>query len=245
MKRVGLFSDIHANLAALTAIVDCLDEAGCDTLICCGDTVGYGPQPVECVHLLREREIPCVLGNHDHYVTLVMDPRLERLREDVRLTILWSQEQMSMDDLRWIAQLPRKLDFDGFGVVHGAFGPKQWLYLTNEASIAYNFKYQEPPLGFCGHSHVPLMATIVPDMPPTINYLKGSSPIPADAKTMVNVGSVGQPRDYDPRAMCVIYDVEEQTITPKRVPYDIEATQALMRENDLPERSIVRIELGR
>ena len=150
-----------------------------------------------------------------------------------------------MDDLRWIAQLPRKLDFDGFGVVHGAFGPKQWLYLTNEASIAYNFKYQEPPLGFCGHSHVPLMATIVPDMPPTINYLKGSSPIPADAKTMVNVGSVGQPRDYDPRAMCVIYDVEEQTITPKRVPYDIEATQALMRENDLPERSIVRIELGR
>lgn len=245
MNKIGLFSDVHANLAALTAVIDYLDDAGCDTLICGGDTVGYGPQPVECVHLLRERQIPCVLGNHDHYVTLVMDPRLERLREDVRVTILWSQEQMPMADLRWIAQLPRQLDFDGFGVVHGAFGPKQWLYLTNEPSVAYNFKYQDVKLGFCGHSHVPLMATLLPEGVPVISYLKGAVPILPDAKTIVNVGSVGQPRDYDPRAMCVIYDVDEQTITPKRVPYDIEATQALMRAHDLPERSIIRIEMGR
>ena len=244
MARTGLFSDVHGNLAALQAVLAKLEMERCDSLVCLGDTVGYGPCPVQCIELLREREIPCLMGNHDQYVTLLMDPSLERLREDIRHSVQWTQNQLNMETLKWLASLPMHLDMDGFAVVHGAFGPKPWIYCANERSLAHNFDYQHMPLGFCGHSHVPLIGYVREGLPPAVEYLRITS-VPNAPKTMVNVGSAGQPRDRDSRACCVVYDDAARSITIHRVSYDIGKTRDLIIAAGLPERFAARLAIGR
>ena len=243
--KIGILGDIHANLAAFNAALDALDAEGCDVLVSTGDLVGYGPSPAECVRIVREREISCVVGNHDHYVTLLMDARLERLKPDIRSVVEWTQSALSMDDLKWLAQLPRRLDFEVLSLVHGAFGPSPWLYLTNEETMARNFEHQDVPLAFCGHSHVPVYSYYPgAELPPHVSFLK-SMTVPDLAKIMVNIGSVGQPRDGDPRAACTVYTPESRELKLLRVPYDIAETQELMRQASLPERFITRLEQGK
>lgn len=244
MTKVGFLSDIHANYAALQAVLSKLDDETCDVLICLGDIVGYGPSPADCVRAVREREIPTVLGNHDQYVTLLLNPRLEKLREDVKVSIEWTQSQLSMDDLKWLAQRPMRIDAEDFSVVHGAFGPKPWIYCANEKSLIHNFTYQDVPIGFCGHSHVPIMALDRGELAPALDYLH-TMPLPEAPKAMVNVGSVGQPRDRDPRACCVIYELETRKVTLFRVPYDVEDTQARIRSAGLPDAFAERLSQGR
>jgi len=244
MSKIGVIGDIHANLTALNAVLEVLDREGCDSLVCTGDVVGYGPSPGECIRIVRDRAIPCVLGNHDHYVTLIMDPRLEKLRETIRRSIEWTQGVLPMSDLKWLAQLPKRLDLDGFSLVHDAFGPKRWVYLTDERTLTYNFAHQDVPLAFCGHSHQPMLAHTRPEQPPVLTYLK-STRLPSADKVIINAGSVGQPRDKDPRAACGIYDTDERSIRLIRVVYDIEETQALMRQASLPEPFVLRLTVGR
>lgn len=244
MQRLGLFSDVHANLPAFRAVLDALDREGCDALVCAGDVVGYGPFPTECVALVREREIPCVLGNHEHYVTLIMESRLDRLSADVRAVVEWTQNELSMDDLRWLAQLPRQLDLDGFSVVHGCFGPNPWRYLVSDRAFARCFEHQEAALAFSGHSHIPLLAYERAGLLPFCSYLK-SGPVPDLAKVMVGVGSVGQPRDHDSRAACAVYDPADRELRILRLEYDIAETQARIREQGLPERYATRLDEGR
>jgi len=243
--RTGVIGDIHANLAAFEAVLACLESEGVDFIICTGDIVGYGPSPKECIRIMREREIPTVLGNHDHYVTLLMDPRLDKLDPDTRSVIEWTQGQLDMDELRWVAQLPLKLEYEPFTVIHGSLAPKHWTYLVNERAIAEHFQYQNTPLGFGGHSHLPVVGVQVPGHTPEVTFLRNMLLPVQDCKVLVNVGSVGQPRDVDPRAACGIYDDADQRIIPLRVEYDIAATQALMRQAGLPERFAVRLELGK
>jgi len=242
--KVGVFGDVHANLPALRAVLAALDEAGCDELICTGDVVGYGPSPAECIAVLRERGVACVLGNHDKYVTLIMDPALDRLDPDTRAVIDWTQSVLSMDDLRWLAELPLRLDFEGFCVVHGSLGRRRWQYLVDERALAEHFAHQKKPLAFSGHSHLPIIGLQAPDRPPRMTFLK-KGPLPRNVKVVINPGSVGQPRDRDPRAACVVYDADEHFIQPLRVEYDIAQTQELMRKAGLPERFIKRLAEGR
>ncbi len=242
--KYGVFGDVHANLAAFEAVLQALDERGCDQLICTGDVVGYGPSPAECIAEIRKRNIPCVLGNHDMYATLLMDPRLEKLEKDTRAVIGWTQSVLSMDDLRWLADLPLRLDYEGFTVVHGSLGKHRWNYLVDDKAVAEHLAHQEKPLSFSGHSHLPILGFQVPEHPARMTFLK-SGPIPAGVKAVVNPGSVGQPRDRDPRAACAVFDTEKYSIELIRVEYDIAATQDLMRRQGLPERFIARLALGR
>lgn len=245
MGKFGIFSDIHANLAALEAVLQHLDDERCDACFCVGDVVGYGASPADCIDLLRERDIPCVLGNHDHYVTSLLDDRLKQLRKDVRASIQWTQENLDMDQLKWLAQLPRYVDVDMIHLVHGAYGPHPWLYLTKADRLAKSFPHQPHDLAFCGHTHVPAIGLLRDgDSAPVLDYLK-SGPIPDADKVIVNPGSVGQPRDRDPRAACLIFDTEANTVRLFRVPYDIDHTQKLIRDAKLPDWFAVRLELGR
>lgn len=244
MGKIGIIGDIHSNLIALQAVLAKLDEEGCGGIVCTGDVVGYGPRPAECIALVRERGIPTVLGNHDHYTTLLMDPRLESLRDDVKNTIKWTQSVLSMSDLKWLAQLPERQDLEHFSIVHGSFGPKRWAYLKSERSLSVNFEHQDVPLAFCGHTHVPIFAYEREGSTPFLTYLRKTTAVTKD-KVIINVGAVGQPRDHDPRAACGIFDVEERTIRPVRVPYDIEKTQADMRDQGVPEAFIERLTEGR
>jgi len=245
MTKVGFLSDIHANRAALDAVLATLDAQGCDLLICLGDIVGYGPSPAECVQTLRQRDIPCVLGNHDQYVTVLLNPRMEKLREDVRVSIEWTQAQLAMDDLKWLSQRPMRIDAEDFSVVHGAFGPKPWIYCASDRSLAHNFAYQDVALGFCGHSHIPLVARQHPETPsPLVDTLQTAT-LPEAPKTIVNVGSVGQPRDRDSRACCLTYEVESRAMQVFRVTYDLADTQARIRAAGLPGSFAERLPLGR
>ncbi|MBN2451781.1 MAG: metallophosphoesterase family protein [Lentisphaeria bacterium] len=244
MSRIGVLSDVHGNLPAFRAVLAKLDEEACDLVVCLGDIVGYGPWPAECVALVREREIPCVLGNHDEYVTLLMDLRVERLREDVKTSTRWTQGQLPMDALKWLSQLPLRLDAEGFSAVHGAFGPKPWVYCVNEKTLKHNFAYQDVALGFCGHSHIPLLAFDDGERQPRVDYLT-TGYLPDGGRTMVNVGSVGQPRDHDPRAAFVTYDMETRHLRIFRVAYDVAETQKRIRAVGLPDLYAERLEVGR
>ncbi|NOY80418.1 MAG: metallophosphoesterase family protein [Kiritimatiellaeota bacterium] len=242
--RIGVFGDVHANFAALEAVLTALEAEECDVLVCTGDVVGYGPSPAECIARLRERQVPCVLGNHDKYVTLLADPSLEKLDPAVRAAITWTQGVLSMDDLRWLAALPFRFDGDGFAVIHGCLGPHRWRYIVDGPSLAEHFAYQDVPLVFSGHSHLPILGTQAPGRPPRLGFLSQAR-IPAGVKAVLNPGSVGQPRDRDPRAAAAVYEADSRTVRVLRVAYDIAATQVLMRQAGLPERFVERLAEGR
>jgi predicted phosphodiesterase len=244
--KVGIFGDVHANYEALRAVLDRLDDEDCDDFVCTGDTVGYGPQPGPCVDEIRERDVYCVLGNHDKYATLVVSDQLDRLDPATRESIQWTQNTLTVEQLRWLAELPLRLDFDEFTVLHGSFGPKRWAYLVNKENLALSFAHQDVPLAISGHSHLPVLclADDAPDGEPTIDFLK-SMVVPKRPKVLLNPGSVGQPRDRDPRASCITYDTATREVHLIRVEYDLAATQARMREAGLPERFAERLEQGR
>ncbi|MBO7742216.1 MAG: metallophosphoesterase family protein [Victivallales bacterium] len=244
MTRIAFISDIHSNYEALTAILSRLDREGYDMLLCLGDIVGYGASPNECVSLVREREIPCVLGNHDEYATLLMDPSIGRLREDVQHSIGWTQENLSMDAIKWLAMLPERLEVENeFIALHSSFAAR-WGYCRNEETFEANFKRQPCRLAFCGHSHTPLIGVDVPGHQPFVDFIH-DTPIPQSGKVMVNVGSVGQPRDHNPYACACIYELESGVVSIVRERYDIETSQAKIRAAGLPERFALRLGVGR
>lgn len=241
--KVGIFGDLHANLAALEAVLTVIDREQCDRLVCTGDVVGYGPSPAACLRLIRDRNIPCVLGNHDQYTADIIGGPRERIEADTWATIEWTRKNLDFKDLEWLASLPMRLDYPEFTVVHGSLGASHWSYLVNRTNLTEHFSRQEMPLVFCGHTHLPLLGTQKGTGPAAMDFLK-KTVLPAEGKVVVNPGSVGQPRDRDPRAAVLFYDTVTRQATPVRVPYDIAATQALMREAKIAERFITRLEAG-
>jgi len=221
-----------------------LEQVGCEQFFCLGDIVGYGSAPGECIKVIRDREIPAVMGNHDEYVTLLMDPGVEKLREEIRQAISWTQSNLSMEDLRSLANLPMRLETEEFTLLHGSFHTLKWAYCLDEATFAANFKLQSVPLAFCGHSHSPLLGMEMPDDLPYVDYIRKTI-IKPNLKYMINVGSVGQPRDRDPRACAVTYNLESRELELLRIEYDIEAAQAKIRAAGLPEKFALRLQLGR
>ncbi len=174
-----------------------------------------------------------------------MDPRVERLREEIQIAIGWTQSQLSMDALYWLAKLPFEMACeDEFVCVHGSFMPGKWGYCLDEATFAANFKYQQAQLAFCGHSHSPLIGIDQPEQTPVVDYIRPGTVVD-NFKVMINVGSVGQPRDRDPRACAAIYELETRKIKLIRVEYDIAKVQEKIREVGLPEKFALRLEVGR
>ena len=249
MTKIAFISDIHGNLQALQTVLQRIDQHDFDMILCLGDIVGYGANPKECLQLVREREIPCVLGTHDEYVTIYGMPgsQVERLRAEVQQVVAWTQSVLSMGELRWLAKLPRFLEAEEFTICHSSFVPKAWTYCMTEDTFALNFHYQDVGLAFCGHSHSPMIGFDQgDDAQPYVDFIQPQElPEVIDHKIMVNVGSVGQPRDMDPRACFVSYEVETRHLELVRVEYDIEGAQAAIREAGLPERFAARLGLGK
>lgn len=249
MTKLAIISDIHSNIDAFQSVLKHIDEVGADMIINLGDIVGYGPCPNECMSLIHEREIQSVLGNHDEYVTLIMDPRVEKLRDEIRKVVEWTQCQLSMDDLKWLSKLPMRMDAEYFEILHASYSPVRWAYCLDETTFATNFQFQTANLAFCGHSHSPLIAIDSPEGgTPIVDYIRGEShkiKLPEDRKIMVNVGSVGQPRDRDPRSCVVFYELEKRELWLDRVPYDLEKAKQRFIDANLPERFGERIMQGR
>lgn len=254
MPVIALISDIHANLAALEAVLAAIDDAGIRTIVCCGDVVGYGPFPAECVRLLRRRAIPSVLGNHDLYTINARHnphflPNDERVSENpVWAGIRHAAETLDDDDLDWLVSLPAQRVIAGASVAHASLhNTADWPYLRDASSALPTLKVLElrpHPVGFFGHTHrqqcFALPADAVPVPPAT-----GPFTLPPATPCAVIVGSVGQPRTGDARAAWTTWTATRRTVEFHRTDYDVEATIDAITAGGLPRFSATRLLEGR
>ena len=268
--RYAILSDIHANLEALNVVMDKCREVGAEKYICLGDIVGYNANPHECLEIIRSLDlVGTVKGNHDEYVSN-NDEVMEGFNPHARQAVLWTKAQLSEEERSWLAKLPMKMTIRGANItiVHATLDtPEAWGYVFDVHHAADNFNYQFTQLCFCGHSHVPIAfckkpVTVQSGKPieeltdwafKRSEGLFATNPDVADNitldlqprwKYLVNIGSVGQPRNRDPRVSFAVYDSEYRRLTRYRLPYDIGKAQAKIREAGLPERLAVRLANG-
>ena len=242
-KKFAIIGDIHANLDALNAVVDDARANGVTDFVCVGDVVGYNACPSECIRMVRdELHAPVVRGNHDHYVS--SDAPLSDFTELAAEVVKWTRLQLSGEELEWLRNLPYSKLHMGFTIVHSTLDmPEHWGYIFDNLTAEASFAYQKTGICFYGHSHVPMVhqksATGVVRLEP------GEIAAPLGSRLLINVGSVGQPRDGDPRASYVIYNAKSRLIQFRRLEYDVEAAMGRVRAAGLPDRLAQRLSVGR
>lgn len=240
--NIAVVSDIHANLEALRAVFAQIPDA--DEVYCLGDIVGYGPQPNECLELVRERASVTVLGNHD--VAAVDDHGIELFNEHARDAIRWTQTVLSRENAAWLDGLAYEFRLPEFLLVHGA--PVDYFrYVLNEESARDAFAATDAPLIFVGHTHVASYFALAKDG--SLRYESrpdgGTLELDPDTRYLLNAGSVGQPRDRNPEASFLRYAPQDRRITWQRVAYEIAATQRKIAAARLPDALARRLDAGR
>lgn len=240
-KRYAILGDIHSNLESLTVVVEDALKSDVDTFICVGDIVGYNANPAECLEKIRELACTVVRGNHDHYCS--HDECLEDFHPLAANVIDWTRRQLSREQVAFLRDLKLSLRVDGFTIVHSTLDmPEKWGYVFDTLEADAHFNYQTTSLCFHGHTHVPTVFEKVGRV--SRNDTKKLK-LALGRKYFVNVGSVGQPRDGDPRASYVIYDMEQKELEFRRLEYDVKVTQEKIRKVGLPERLAKRLEIGK
>jgi len=241
--KLGIISDIHGNIEALDAVLGLLRSEGVDQILCTGDVVGYGPDPVACIERVVEEDIRSARGNHDEAVAA--EGPATRMLPEARRAVEWTKAQLTPAHRAWLRDLPSVLDFDGCLVVHASLIPvPRWAYVVDAESALLHFLFQDVPVVFNGHTHVPLLVQHRSGEAPRLDLLR-SIFTPRNRRLLVGVGAVGQPRDGDPRAACVIYDESEHFIELRRVAYDNIRTQEKILRTELPEALALRLLVGR
>ncbi len=244
--RVLVISDVHANLAALEAVLEDSEPFRVDAVWCLGDCVGYGPDPDRCVNRIRGLRAVTVVGNHDWAVIGRMD--IEDFNPEARRAVVWTRSHMTAANLEWLSRLPSQPQVQGdFTLTHGSPRDPIWEYVLYPSAARANLEFFSTPFCLVGHTHVPALfiwqdvdasaRAMVPQAGEEIS-------LRSFWRVIMNPGSVGQPRDNDPRAAYAILDTEEWTWLVRRVAYPIEVTQAHMRAAGLPERLINRLSFG-
>ena len=241
--RILIISDIHANLTALEAV---LEEVGnIDAAWCLGDIVGYGPDPNECVDRVRELpELLCIIGNHDAAALNQIDS--STFNPEARNAIMWTSNQLSGSSIQFLTDLPEVVVASSeVTLAHGSPRHPVWEYLLDTHSATLNFDFFDTPLCFVGHTHLPVIYSQNDDQYlARLNIPEAGEVIELPQRAIINPGSVGQPRDRDPRAAFGIFDSEERTLELCRVEYDIRAVRSRMRNVGLPDRHIQRLAAG-
>ena len=244
--KIGILGDIHANTEALRAVVDALKKESIDVWVQVGDIVGYGPEPSACIDIVRELGCVTCLGNHDAAVLGRLDTSY--FNNFARAAIHWTAPQLRPSDYEFLNSLELVVERPEFTVVHGTLHmPEQFGYVISVVEALESLEHQKTRLCFVGHSHVPAIYLrrdddprdihVVPHSEAEISYLEFQ-------KVLMNVGSVGQPRDEDPRAAYGLVDTDLEIASIRRVHYDIEGVQKKIREAGLPEVLANRLSLG-
>ena len=239
--RFAIFSDIHANLEALEAVLADAHERKCTDFVCLGDVVGYNANPHECVERVRAMDCPIVKGNHDEQASLIESSR--DFNEMAEQAIQWTRDHLTEEDKEWLRGLLLQRPVHDFTIVHATLDtPEQWGYVFNNLDAAASFTYQQTTVCFFGHTHVP-MAFIRDDgvHRMRIEQLR----IEPTKKYFINVGSVGQPRDADWHAAYCVYDIDNNIVEQRRVKYDLEAAQKKIIDAGLPRLLAERLAIGR
>jgi len=243
--RYAVVSDIHGNLPAFQTVL--ADARPFDAIWCLGDLVGYGPNPNECIELLLDYPHLCIAGNHDWGA--IGRSEMMVFNQEARQALVWTQGILHPENRQFLTELPstyRPQNGD-FLLAHGSPREPIWEYLLDVDRAKASFLAYKFQIAFVGHTHLPFTyewleksqeaRLLLPNLDEPIN-LEGR-------RLILNPGSVGQPRDGDPRASYGILDTEAQTWQARRVPYPVEITQERMRVRQLPERLISRLEVGR
>ena len=242
--RVAVISDIHANLHALEAVLREIDRDAPDELWCLGDLVGYGPRPNEVTALVAERVDLCLIGNHDLVVLATSDVALDEFNPEAAAAALWTQEALAEDARAYLESLAPSAEHAGAALYHASARDPVWEYvLTAEAALA-SLALAPSSLVLVGHSHVALALVLADDRLDGGLAPGGAEADLAAGRCLLNPGSVGQPRDGDPRAAWLQLDLDGGRAHFRRVEYAVERTQAEMRENGLPPALAERLALG-
>ncbi|MEA3328570.1 MAG: metallophosphoesterase family protein [Candidatus Omnitrophota bacterium] len=241
--RYAVFADIHSNLEAWQAVSESFKNKRIDGFICAGDIVGYGPDPQECIKLVRGM-IPAPLivgGNHDWAVAGKLD--IDYFNTYAKQAILWTKENLSQVDKDYLGSLSLIQEGNNFTLVHGSLDqPEEFRYIIDIRDAEPSFRILEKDILFVAHSHVPFILSMKQEK---MRYIEpGRLNLCEQEKYIINVGSIGQPRDGDPRACYLIYDAEVDLVEFERVEYDIVSTRRKIIKAGLPGKLADRLAVG-
>jgi len=243
MERIfGICSDIHGNWDALKAVIADMEQHHVSQKICLGDVVGYGAEPKRCVHTVMQNDWLVLTGNHEE--ALLSPDELNYFNNAAVMGVLWAKKQLDTDQTKWLSKLPHVIRGSSYELVHASLDePMAWNYIIGQQEAERHFSRQEHLVWFWGHTHTGMIwrqgRKIYFKRPSTRKFT-----LPKKQKVLINVGSVGQPRDGNPRASYVLFNPESRTIQFRRVRYNIEAAKKKIIQAGLPEKLGVRLLLG-
>ena len=239
--KYAIISDIHGNMEALTATLEAVEGLGVDRCVCLGDVVGYGAQPNEVIDLVATRVDVTVRGNHDH--AAVVPSEEEHFNAWAVEAIRWTREQLTPDSVSFLQDLPYVARLEDVLLVHASPGePEEWRYVLSPQAAAREFGNFQESFCFIGHSHVPMI--VVRNEVGTSELLDDEVALSAGARVLINAGSVGQPRNGDPRATFCVLDLEDRSARLISVPYDVDSARKRIIDAGLPSFLGDRLLLG-
>jgi len=240
--RYGIISDIHGNLEALETVIKELKAARIDSIFCAGDIVGYGANPKTCLDMIRDLKTVCVAGNHDWAVSGKFNPA--GFNEVALRAVEWTRGQLTSEDLTYINSLGLVHKENGLTMVHGTLSePEHFHYMVYLTDAEETMNLMDGFVCFIGHTHAPQIIVQEENEVKCLNELKVN--MDPERKYLVNVGSVGQPRDGNPKAAYCIYDSENRSAEIRRTAYDVAKAQNKIIGAGLPEVLAERLAVGR
>jgi diadenosine tetraphosphatase ApaH/serine/threonine PP2A family protein phosphatase len=241
--RTLIISDVHANLPALNAVL--ADAGTFERVWCLGDVVGYGPDPNECIQRIAELPgLQCIKGNHD--AAILGEISVQAFNGEARASLQWLETQLSQENKQWLTGLQERLVFDDVTLAHGSPRNPVWEYIMDLGTARQNMRQFDTKICLVGHTHLPGIYQMLGETPHSTrhHFMVEEEPFSLAQKCIVNPGSVGQPRDRDPRSAYLIYDDEDDRFTFHRVVYDVNAVQERIRSAGLPAMHANRLAEG-
>lgn len=242
--RYGIFSDVHSNLEAMTAVAKAMKADGAEEYICLGDFVGYYSNPIETLEVIASLNCwKSVLGNHD--AACIGKTPVSKFSPPAAEAIQWTRVRLKPPQLHFLESLRLREEIGEIQLVHASpFQSEEWHYLTQQEDLERNFRYFQGFVCFIGHVHKPYIAEQKSDG--TVKVLDETEyTLKKDCRYLVNVGSVGQPRDGNPKTCYVMYDSNSKQLAIKRIDYDFETTARKTLEAGLPEYLANRLKTGK
>jgi predicted phosphodiesterase len=240
--RVAVISDVHANRHALDAVLDAVAAERPDAVWCLGDTVGYGPQPNECCDLVRDRSDLCLVGNHD--LVALGELAVSDFNEEAAAAASWTADVLTDAARDFLADLKPAAEASGVNLYHASARDPVWEYVLSEEAARATFELAGGDVILVGHSHVALALRQEDDRSVAGGLAPRGAEVELNGRWLLNPGSVGQPRDGDPRAAWLLLDLDRRFASFRRVTYPVEKTQAEMRERGLPPSLAARLSRG-
>ncbi len=242
---VALVSDIHGNIDALSAVLADIGQWSCREIFCLGDVVGYGPEPAACVEKIRNSCALTVMGNHEAMLLMAIQNPLEDVRDTVAAPIELAVRQLGEAQMDWIRGLPLSADLGPISLAHAALHePGEFPYIDSTEEAERHFAIQSSFVSFHGHTHIPVIWEEGEDG--VVGFMPSEKPVLLEARKRyaVNVGSVGQARDGDPRACYVLYDPRKRILLHRRVEYDLAKAVKRFQKAGMPRNNSKRLKRG-